>query len=74
MPESILYKRARQTALERQDLSCAYLAHHELESSFIMNIITIITIFFQKAPVGCALPPCHPAQLAAHLLHHLHPC
>ena len=33
---------ARQTALERQDLSCTYLAHHELESVFI--IIIIITV------------------------------
>ena len=27
-------------ALERQDLSCAYLAHHELESGMMMIIIT----------------------------------
>ena len=31
--------KSEQTALERQDLPCTYLAHHELES---VNIITII--------------------------------
>ena len=31
---------SEQTALARQDLSCTYLAHHELESVFI--IITIM--------------------------------
>ncbi len=30
---------ARQTAVERQDLSCMYLAHHELESVLIIIII-----------------------------------
>ncbi len=30
------------SALERQDLSCTYLAHHELESNFMMMIIIII--------------------------------
>ncbi len=29
----------RQAALERQDLSCTYLAHHELESVLIFIII-----------------------------------
>ncbi len=33
----------RQAALERQDLSCTYLAHHELESVLII-IITIVII------------------------------
>ena len=31
----------KQTAVERQDLSCTYLAHHELES---VNIIVSITL------------------------------
>ncbi len=35
-----LQRCTRQAALERQDLSCTYLAHHELES--VMVIITII--------------------------------
>ncbi len=30
---------ARQTALERQDLSCTHLAHHELESAAVIVII-----------------------------------
>ena len=30
--------------LERQDLSCTYLAHHELESVIIIVIITTINI------------------------------
>jgi len=33
----------RQAALERQDLSCKYLAHHELESVLIIIINIIIT-------------------------------
>ena len=32
----------RQTALERQDLSCMYLAHHDLES--VVMIITIVLL------------------------------
>ncbi len=35
--------RPRSTALERQDLSCTYLAHHELESDF-NNVVVIIII------------------------------
>ncbi len=31
-----------QAALERQDLSCTYLAHHELESVLIIIIIIIM--------------------------------
>ena len=35
----------RQTALERQDLSCKYLAHRELESVItITNIMTVIVV------------------------------
>ena len=30
---------AKQAALERQDLSCTYLAHHQLESVFAMITI-----------------------------------
>ena len=45
---SIGYHRAHsahQAALERQDLSCTYLAHHELESIIIItSIISIIII------------------------------
>ncbi len=41
----------RQTALERQDLSCTYLAHHEVESeiiiiNYLLNIIIIIIITY----------------------------
>jgi len=48
----------RQTALERQDLSRTFLAHHELESKFntmimimimIMIDITIVIIIFISA-------------------------
>ncbi len=31
-------------SLERQDRSCTYLAHHELESNFVIITIIIITI------------------------------
>ena len=34
----------RQTALERQGLSCQYLAHHELKSIIIVVIIIIIVV------------------------------
>ena len=34
----------RQTVLERQDLSCTYLAHHELESVVIIVIIIIMVV------------------------------
>ena len=49
-----------QTALERQDLSCTYLAQHELESVVVVIIIVVIviviilTIFFTRADVGDA--------------------
>ncbi len=32
----------KQTALERQDLSRTYLAHHELESDFVIFITLVI--------------------------------
>jgi len=35
---------ARPTALERQDFSRTYLAHHELESVIIITIITIFIL------------------------------
>ena len=35
---------SRQAALERQDLSCTYLAHHELQSVIIISSIIIIGI------------------------------
>ena len=44
---SIGYHRAHsahQAALERQDLSCTYLAHHELESPIIIIIIIVIVV------------------------------
>ena len=39
-----LIRYARQTALERQDLSRTHLAHHELGSTIIIIVITIVTI------------------------------
>ena len=39
-----LKESARQTASERQDLSCTYLAHHELESVFIIILVVVIII------------------------------
>ena len=36
------YQDAQDRLLERQDLSCTYLAHHELESVIIIIIIIII--------------------------------
>jgi len=36
--------RARQTALERQDLFRRYLAHHELESGFYISIFIIVIV------------------------------
>ena len=38
---------ARQTPLERQDLSCTYLAHHELESVIIVIIRVVWTQWTQ---------------------------
>ena len=38
------YRDARQAALERQDLSCTYLTHHELESVTTVATITITGI------------------------------
>ncbi len=50
--------------MERQDLSCTYLAHHELESVFITIIIIIIvrhngwtSKHLQQAPVICTGRP-----------------
>ena len=37
---------SRQAALERQDLSCIYLNHHELKSVIVMFIFIIIIIIF----------------------------
>ena len=39
-PITVSNQVARQTALERQDLSCTYLAHHDLESK-IVNVTAI---------------------------------
>jgi len=57
---------ARQTALERQDLSRTYLDHHELESIIIIIIIiTIVISIVIAASVGMLLHhskitwPCH---------------
>ena len=42
---------ARQTALERQDLSCMYLAPHELESRFTVVIdITPCCVWYRQRP------------------------
>ena len=38
---AVSYARAKCT-VERQDLSCMYLAHHELESILVIGIIVII--------------------------------
>ena len=35
---------SEQTALARQDLSCRYLAHHELESVIIIIIIIVVNL------------------------------
>ncbi len=43
----VLCKKRVCSALERQDFSCTYLAHHELES--VLNIIIIIIIIMEKA-------------------------
>ena len=37
-----MHRPYRQAALKRQDLSCTYLAYHELESVIITTITTII--------------------------------
>ena len=42
--QNCLTNDTRQTALERQGLSCKYLAHHELKSIIIVVIIIIIII------------------------------
>ncbi len=38
--------------MERQDVSCTYLAHHELESVIIIIIIIIIIIKIRPLPAG----------------------
>ena len=43
-----------QTALERQDLSCMYPAHHELESVVIVIIITGCTCLCEHSVYGNA--------------------
>ncbi len=45
----------RQTALERQYLSCTYLAHRELESVVIVIIIIIIIIIVVVVVVGVVI-------------------
>ena len=49
-----LQRCARQTALERQDLSCTYLAHHELES-VITTIIRKIVGLTGMHKTGCSV-------------------
>ena len=44
MVECMWHRCARQTALERQDLSIMYLAHHELDSESIVVVVMIIRI------------------------------
>ncbi len=46
MVECMWHRCARQTALERQDLSRMYLAQHELESELFVIIIIIIVIVY----------------------------
>ncbi len=41
-PVGLVKRCARQTALERQNLSRTYLAHHELESIVIVIVVIII--------------------------------
>jgi len=64
---------ARQAALETQDLSCPHLAHHELQSVFIIiNVSIIIVTITNIMPAGygevlqdvaaAAAPPPGPAQ------------
>ena len=40
--------------LERQDLSCTNLAHHELENDFIAVVMTTTIVYMQWQEV----PPC----------------
>ncbi len=47
----------RQAALERQDLSCMYLAHHELESVLIIIIIITTIIIILADNLAVALEP-----------------
>ncbi len=42
--DETLQECTEQDALERQDLSCTYLAHHKLETVFV--VVIIITVFF----------------------------
>jgi len=44
--------------LERQDFSCTYLAHHELESDFII-IIIVIVIIIKPPPFPAPIPNSH---------------
>ncbi len=70
-----LQRCARQTALERQDLSRTYLAHHELESDFVIIIIIITIIIMSNAgeahlgpqaqPTGTPPPPKPPKTILA---------
>ena len=44
----------RQTAMERRDLSCTDLAHHELESRFVIIIMIVISmIIYYHHPFQC---------------------
>jgi hypothetical protein len=43
----------KQTALERQDLSRTYLAHHELESDFIIFITLVLKYKYKIQSLFC---------------------
>jgi len=51
-------------ALERQDLSCTYLAHHELES---VLIIIIIYYYYMQPSAGLTLETCSAYKVKQHL-------
>ena len=61
--------RSLSLSLERQDLSCMYLAHHELESIIIITIIItsiiiviIIIVFTINIVFTLYTGVCHPSQ------------
>ena len=61
-----LHDAQKQAALERQDVSCTYLAHHELESALItvinLTTIAIIIIMVNRRITALGLVPIAPAQ------------
>ena len=53
----------------RQDLSCAYLAHHQLESDFVTNVVIIVTII-KPPPLPGPIPKSH--FLIMHMCFNMH--